>query len=514
MSIIKSHHIVDAQALSESEKALSILRDIRQKNASFWSKNKVSYALKTLENAFSGVPAYRDFLKKKKISLSGVKTWDDFQKLPIVSKDNYLKKYPLNEISSQHESRGPLVFTSTSGSTGDPVYFSRSHEIDWQSSVIHQHFFSTGSFNKDKPTLVIVCFGMGVWIGGLITYQAFELFARRNNSPISILTPGINKEEIFKALKQLAPYYPQIILAGYPPFLKDILDEAHGRGINFKKHNVKLLFAAEAFTEKFRDHVCKLAGIKNPLVDTMNIYGSADIGTMAFETPVSILVRRLAMEKPQLFESLFGKIAKTPTLAQYIPSFTTFEAPKGEIVLTGNSSIPLVRYSIGDHGGVLTFNQIVEKCAAHGVSLLKEAKKAGIEKQLYQLPFVYVYERMDFATTIYGLQVYPETIKEVLIEKPFEKTLTGKLTLVTRFDKNQDQYIEINLELQKNKDMSAVMKNQLLKRIIKNLRKNNSEFRELSDYLKDRAYPKLVFWPAEDPLYFKSGIKQKWVKKG
>mgnify|MGYP000566079978 CR=1 FL=1 len=49
--------------------------------------------------------------------------------------------------------------------------------------------------------------------------------------------------------------------------------------------------------------------------------------------------------------------------------------------------------------------------------------------------------------------------------------------------------------------------------VLKNLRAKNSEFRELSDFLKDRATPTLVFWPQEDPLYFKPGIKQKWVDK-
>jgi hypothetical protein len=120
---------------------------------------------------------------------------------------------------------------------------------------------------------------------------------------------------------------------------------------------------------------------------------------------------------------------------------------------------------------------------------------------------------MDFSTTLYGLQIYPETIKEVLIKKPFSSYLSGKLTLMTRFDRNQDQYLEINLELQRNKEISAVLKKHLISKIIKNLREKNSEFHELSNYLKERAEPKLVFWPCEDPLHFKPGIKQKWVKK-
>jgi phenylacetate-CoA ligase len=78
---------------------------------------------------------------------------------------------------------------------------------------------------------------MGVWIGGTITFQAFEM-AGRSGYPMSIITPGINKEETFKALKKLAPYFKQIILAGYPPLIKDIIDEAPGRGIRLKNLNI------------------------------------------------------------------------------------------------------------------------------------------------------------------------------------------------------------------------------------------------------------------------------------
>lgn len=497
----------------EAKEVRKILQQIHEKDDAYWTKVRERTSLSLFHKAAKLVPAYKDFLKKHKVDPDKVKTIKDFENVPIINKDNYLREYSLNKLSFNGVLDEPQIFTSTSGSTGEPFYFSRNHNIDWQSSVIHELFFTEGSFNPKIPTLVVVCFGMGVWIGGVITYQAFELLANRNGYPISILTPGINKEEIFKALKRLAPSFQQIIISGYPPFIKDIIDEASTRGINLKKHLVKLLFAAEAFTEKFRGHVSKLAGIKKPLFDTMNIYGSADIGTMAFETPLSVLVRQIALKSPKLFDSLFTNISKTPTFVQYIPSFINFEAPKHEILLTGNNSVPLIRYSIGDYGGVCSFSKVAEKLATHGVSLYKEAKLAGINNNLYQLPFVYIYERMDFSATLYGLQIYPETIKEVLLEKPFSHLLTGKLTLTTVFDKNQDQCLEVNLELQRNREISKIMRNQLLKQIIKNLREKNSEFRELSNYLRHRVDPKLVFWSCEDPQYFKVGIKQRWVKK-
>jgi phenylacetate-CoA ligase len=439
-----------------------------------------------------------------------IHTAEDFAAVPVMSKKNYLQKHEPADLLWHGSMRSPQVLTSTSGSTGKPTYFARSHEVDEHSSFVHELIFRTSSLKKDKSTLVIVCFGMGVWIGGLITYQAFELMGRRGY-PISVLTPGINKTEILKALTDLAPQYDQIILAGYPPFLKDIIDQALAQGISFNKHKMMLLFAAEAFTENFRDHLAAKVGIENPLTDAINIYGSADIGSMAFETPFSILARRLAMKDQKLFADIFGGTTKTPTFAQFVPEFVSFEAPNGEILISGDSALPLLRYSIGDHGGVFTFRELVERYKAHGVDLVKEAQAAGIRKHVYELPFVYVFERIDLATTLYGLQVYPETIKEVLLQKHFVDTLTGKLTLITKFDERHDQYLEINLEQKPGKEAGKVFSSELLAEIVKSLREKNSEFRELSDFLGKRSEPKLVFWSYEDPLYFRPGIKQPWV---
>jgi phenylacetate-CoA ligase len=455
------------------------------------------------------VPAYKDFLRLHGTRPGEVNTPEDISSVPPVNKANYLRTHELRELSWKGDTRTASVLTSTSGSTGKPTYFARSSEVDEHSSYIHELIFRSSSLKKNESTLVIVCFGMGVWIGGLITYQAFERMARRGY-PISILTPGINKAEILKALTDLAPQYEQLILAGYPPFLKDVIDEATARGISFGRHRVKLLFAAEAFTEHFREHVGTRAGVRNLLTDAINIYGSADLGTMAFETPLSILARRLAVQNKAIFADLFGGISKTPTFAQFIPDFVSFEASNGELLVTGDSSIPLFRYAIGDHGGVYSFDDLCARFAEHGIDLRKEAEAAGIAMQ-YELPFVYVYERIDLSTTLYGLQIYPEIIKEVLLDKRFSPHLTGKLTLITKFDDNQDQYLEINIEKKPNARIEDGLSPGLVAEIVKNLREKNSEFHELSDFLGARAEPKIVFWDYEDPLYFKPGIKQPWV---
>lgn len=322
------------------------------------------------------VPAYKKFLQQSGVRASDIRTLDDLCKVPPIDKNNYLRASNYNDLFWNGSLRFSHILTSTSGSTGEPFYFARSHAVDEQSALVHERFLLQSSLQKTRPTLVIVCFGMGVWIGGLITYQAFELLGKRGH-PVSIITPGINKTEILKILRRLAPRYDQVILAGYPPFIKDVIDAAIEDGIDMAGRRMGIILAAEAFSERFRDYIATKTGIKNVYTDIMNIYGSADLGTMAAETPLSILVRRIAKEDDVLFASLFGQITKTPTLAQFDPSVTCFEEHDGQLFVSGDSAMPLVRYAIGDNGGVLSFSEIASQCKARGVDLRKKNARGG-----------------------------------------------------------------------------------------------------------------------------------------
>ena len=83
----------------------------------------------------------------------------------------------------------------------------------------------------------------------------------------------------------------------------------------------------------------------------------------------------------------------------------------------------------------------------------------------------------------------------------------------TKFDKKQNQFLEIYLELRKEKKAPPTLKKAAERIIFDTLRASSSEFKELSDYVGRRARPKIIFWPAEHPIHFKPGIKQKWTKK-
>jgi len=494
-------------------KASQTLKDIRNKKSQYWEKRRYERSLSLFHLCAKRVSAYKDLLKKSSIKPAQIKNAADFQTLPSVNKSDYLRKYPLEELCSTKLSDQSLVLTSTSGSTGEPFYFPRNGTLDLQSSIYHEMFLKSAEIDGDKSTLVLVCFGMGVWIGGIITYEAFKTISERSY-PLTILTPGVNKKEIFDAIKNIAPKYDQLILCGYPPFMKDLIDEAASQGVNWKKFNLKIIFAAEAFSEKFRDYLLKKTGMKNPYRDTMNIYGSADLGTMAEETPVSILIRRLTLKHKRLYKKIFKEANRLPTLAQFHPDFINFEAVNGEIYCTGDNILPLIRYRIGDNGGVLTFAEVARIFKEEGIDLSAEAKKVGIEKTIAELPFVYVYERTDLSTKLYGAIIYPEHIKAGLEKKKnLNHHLTGKFTMFTKFDDRHNEYLEINVELKPGIDENDELTKQILEAVVESLLEKNAEYKNNASVILDRVKPKIILWTHGHPLHFQPGIKQKWVKK-
>jgi phenylacetate-CoA ligase len=493
------------KSLQES-RAVTSSTLVRAEN--FWGTKQRQLTFRLFHSMTKGVTAYKRYLSKARVKVKNIKKYSDISAIPPISKTNYFKKFPLTETTWKNLLREKgQVMTATSGSTGSPTYFPRTEDVDEHYSLIAEFFLKNG---PKGSTLLVDCFGMGVWIGGLITYQAFRITALRGH-PVTIITPGINKKEIFHALRNLAINFDNVILAGYPPFIKDLLDEAKLEKIDFSKFNLRLLFAAESFTENFRDYVAKKGKIKNIYNDTLNLYGSAELGAMAFETPASIFIRRLALQHAEVYQELFSD-NKIPTLAQYNSSFIAFDEEEGKVLISADSATPFLRYDIGDRGGTYKLSEIIAAFSRNGIDLISEAKKAKVS--LNALPFVYVYERSDFSTTLYGLQVYPQTVKIALESRTLHPYLTGKFSMRTVYDKKSNQFLEVNVEMKPRVAVSKKLKTITQKSIVSTLLQHNSEYKELTKMLGiKRTAPYIVFWTYNHDTHFKSGIKQQWLNK-
>ncbi len=460
------------------------------------------------------VPAYQDFLRKHRIDPEKIRSFEAFKNLPAIDKQNYLKHYPLEQLCwDGNFKQKQWIFSVTSGSTGKPFYFPREESQDLQ-YALYAELYLLENFQIDKKsTLYIDAFAMGAWIGGLFTYSAIRAIAERGKYPLSIITPGVNKPEVLKAISEIGKKFDQVIIGGYPPMVKDLIDEGIAAGLVWHDYSLGFVFSAEGFSESFREYIFKKTGMKNIYSDTLNHYGTVDMGTMAHETPVSILIRKTALERKSLYDDIFNDAIKLPTLAQFIPELFFFEEHEENLLCSASSGLPLVRYDLKDHGGVVTFEEMKLKMLRGGIDLDALARSEGIGQTVWNLHFVYVYERSDFSVSLYGGNIYPETIREAMLYSEFEPALTGKFSMTVKNDQDQNSFLEINVELKPQIREHAGLKQSVEKAVVEKLLMKNSEFRVLHENMGTKVLPKINFWPYEYDAYFKPGGKQKWIQK-
>ena len=464
-------------------------------------------ALKLFKESARKVPAYKSFLKKRGINPERVRSYQDFKKIPATDKDNYLKAHGFFKLFP--ESKIPDMISASSGSSGKPFYWPRGIEQEEVGGKLHERIFrDIFGVKKNESALVIVCFSMGTWIAGTFTMSSARWLAK-NGYKISVITPSIEKEDAVNILRDLAPLFGRVILAGYPPFLRDVIEEAKAQKVGISKLNLNLLFAGENFSEKYREIMHKISGVKDRFGGSASIYGTADAGAIGHETPVSVFIRKTA-SKNKKFAELIGLNSFVPSIVQYDPKQVFFEMPDGEMLFTTRSGIPLIRYNIHDTGMIISHKEMEMFLKKAGI--FDQARNLDFEK--WKMPFIFLGSRSDVATTFYALNIYPENIKAGLENKDVYKFVSGKFIAYTRlFRSGRDQKLFIEVELARGVELSQNLITKIRQSIFDNLTKLNMEYRKLHRSIGVKALPVIILIQFGDPKFVVKKGKHKWSKK-
>lgn len=440
------------------------------------------------------VPAYASFLAAHGVDPGAV----EFTALPLLTKENYLRPYDLAARCRGGRVEAAETVAVSSGSSGTPTVWPRTVVDELTVARYFERVLRDGFGAHERSTLVLVCFALGSWVGGMYTAAACRHVAAKGY-PVTVATPGGNIDEILRLLGELGPAYEQVVLAGYPPFVKNIVDEGRRRGVDWPRYGVKLILAGEVFSESWRTLVGERAGMTRPAHDSASLYGTADAGVLGVETPLSVHIRRFLASRPAAAAELFGD-PRLPTLVQYDPASRWFEEHEGTLVVTVDGSVPLVRYHIADEGGVLPHAELLEFCRRHGF-----APPAGPE-----LPFVYVFGRSLFTVSYFGANVYPENVTVGLEEGAASEFVTGKFVLEVLTEGDEERRLHVAVELAPGAAPDPGLARQLAGSIRAALLRLNSEF---ANYVP-AAYqtPAFTLRPAHDPEYFPPGGKHRWTR--
>lgn len=486
---------------------------LKQKPEFYWTRRGRDNALALFHEMSRRVPAYKEILRKNKIDPTKIKNISDFKKLPLLNKDNYLRKYSREDLCWDGKfSEGQWVVSATSGSTGEPYYFPRTSKQDEYYAMTAELYLRENFDIQNRTTLYVDAFAMGAWIGGVFTYEAITRVAQKGYS-ISIVTPGIHKQEVINSIRSLGSDFDQVIIGCYPPVMKDIIDLGIEEGLNWSDYNLGLVFSAEGFGELFREHVLENAGINDPYKGSLNHYGTVDLGTMSHETPATVLIRKEANKIPKLHHDLFEHQNKQPTLTQYMPELFFFESVEGGLLCTADSGIPLVRYDLKDNGGIISGHGVKQAFINNKLDFDEKLKAHKIDDTYWNLPYVYLFERSDFAVTLIGGNIYPEEIRRSLLVGEIKDSVTGKFTLEVVQDKNMYSKLVIHVELRKNAAVDRLLSKAIQKSVVKTLLSDNSEYVSNYKLYGKKLWPRIVLWPYEHDLHFSGRGKQKWVKK-
>ncbi len=464
-------------------------------------------ALRIFKNTSENVVAYKKFLKLNNIEPTKIINSADFRYIPLMDKSNYLLKYKIKELVPF--SKLPPIFSSSSGSSGHPYYWPRGNEQEEKSINLHKIILKNIFKINNKNTLAIICFSMGNWVAGTYTFSALKAIANDKDFNLSIITPGIDKNDAVSVLKNFSKNFDSVVMFGYPPFLMDIVLESKEIGVDFSKMDLYFVFAGENFSEKWREIIFKYANLPNKLNRSVSIYGTADAGALGHENPFTILIRKLASNNIDFCKDLVGYNSFIPTIISYNPIETYFESINGQLVFTNNSGIPLVRYNIKDQGIILTYKEISVIMKKH--KLLKYLTK-DISK--WKNPVVILKGRNDVSVTFYGLNIYPENIKAGLEDSKVSDMVTGKHIIIKDLTNNLiDQKLKIFIELKSNTVLNNNIKKLISDTILENLLKLNTEYRKLYNSIGSKSIPEITLLENGHEQFIIKKSKYNWLSK-
>jgi phenylacetate-coenzyme A ligase PaaK-like adenylate-forming protein len=463
-------------------------------------------ALAVFHDAAVHVPAYAAFLGERSVDPATIRSPADFARLPLLTKQVYQQRYLLPQLCRDGRLDGCDMVAVSSGSSGRPTVWPRSVLDECAVAARFEQVFHDSFRADERRTLAVVCFALGTWVGGMYTVACCRHLAAKG-FPITVITPGNNVDEILRVVPELASFYDQVVLLGYPPFIKNVIDTGSGRGVDWSGYGIRLVLAGEVFSEQWRDLVCTRAGMTRPCLDTASLYGTADAGVLGNETPLSVSVRRFLARTPAAARELFGE-ARLPTLVQYDPETRYLETLDGTLLFTADGAVPMVRYHIADEGGLVEYGEMLAFCRVHGFDPIAEIA-AQSDRGAPALPFSYVFGRSLFTVSYFGANIYPENISVGLEQPEISEWVTGKFAVRVTEDVDANSALIVIVELAPGERPDAERERVLAASIRTELRRLNSEF---ANYVPaEDQTPTVVLRETGDPEYFPPGVKHRYT---
>jgi phenylacetate-CoA ligase len=430
-------------------------------------------------------PAYGAFLQQEGFKDHG--RWQ-LSKLPIMTKENYVKKYSIQERC--YDGKLPaagVVIDESSGSSGVPNNWVRSAEEREDVKRILQLNYQL--IYRDSGCILLNCFALGPWATGM-------------NVSMSLVDVGILKsigpdqQKLENTLEVFGIDYRYLVF-GYPPFIKSFVDSTR---LSLAKYRMDLIVGGEGISEPLRDHLSQY------FQSVISSYGASDLEiNIGVETELTINLRRLCIKEPTLSQALFSREVP-PMIFQYNPLDYIIETtPSGELVYTigrQTSAAPKIRYNLHDLGGTISHRELSTKLASVDIDIEPLAAKQS------RFPILFVYGRSDLTVPFYGAKVYPTDIEEIINSDPELVKKINSFQIASYEDSEMNHHLKIRLESVKSCDDSIAPTEELRNTFFDGLCRLNQDFREVTRMF-DRSCLEIEIYQFETGPFSRRDIRIK-----
>lgn len=354
--------------------------------------------MKQIKHVWEDVPYYRQKMIEHGVTLEDIKSIDDLQKLPFLTKSDLREAYPYG-LKGKPLSECVRI-QSTSGTTGKRVVaFYTQHDVDLWEDCCARAIMAAGGTNED---VCQVAYGYGLFTGGP--------GLNGGSHKVGCLTLPMSSGNTERQIQFMQDLHSTIICCtpSYAAYIGETLKEM---GLSPDDIDLKAgIFGAEPWTEEMRRDIEKSLGIK-----AYDIYGLTETSGpgVSFEC--------CEQGGMHVNEDHFIPEIIDPETGEVLP-----EGTKGELVFTSidKEAFPLLRYRTRD---ICVLSR--KKCSC-GRTLIRMSKPMG---------------RSDDMLIIRGVNVFPSQIEAVLLKEGYSPNYQIEVDRTNNTD-TLDVYVELNPE--------------------------------------------------------------------
>jgi len=316
----------------------------------------------------SRVPFYREAFRQGGITPESVKTLDDLRRLPLTTKEDLRRYYPLGFLAEARENLARIH--GSSGTTGKPTFVAYTRDDVELWANLCARFLVAGGLRAEH--LVHIAFGYGLFTGGFGLHYGVEKVgasvvpAAAGNTPRQVML-----------LKDLQAD----VLVCTPSYALNIAEVARAEGVDPRSLSLKFAhFGGEPWTEDMRVQIEEQLDLM-----AFNNYGLSEVIGPGVSGECAARRGMHVQEDHFLVECL------DPETLEPVP-----DREEGELVITSLSkqAMPVIRYRTRD---IASLDHSPCPCGRTGVRMSR------------------VVGRTDDMLIIRGVNVFPSQIEEALL---------------------------------------------------------------------------------------------------